>query len=129
MARTSKYDPLTAFLCRQQSDEITISFEDIESARLIGVKLPDSARVYRRWWSNEVRADARQCRAWVRVAWDVAAVNLGRKVVTFRRRNDMRSRPGRLSSEPCGGQDNVAGGGITRSAISLTTACISAEST
>jgi len=85
----SKYEPLTAHLkeLARSCQTVAIAFEDIEDADKIGVVLPRSAKQYRAWWGNEVRASSRQCRAWLDAGWEVQSVDLNREIVTFRRRS------------------------------------------
>jgi len=83
----SKYDRLTEFLTHQLSDEVVLSFEDIEDGDRIGVKLPDSAKTYRQWWENQVSPGARQCRAWLDAGWEVKNVDLNAERVVLQRRD------------------------------------------
>ena len=45
-----KYEPLAQFLRKQQTHEVRLTFGEIE--RIVGAKLPPSARKQRAWWSN-----------------------------------------------------------------------------
>jgi hypothetical protein len=45
-----KYEPLTKFLQAQHADRIEMTFAEIQ--KVIGTKLPSSAKLYRAWWSN-----------------------------------------------------------------------------
>jgi hypothetical protein len=81
----TKYYALTAFLQHQVSDEVTLTFEDLEDKGKIGIELPGSARMYRQWWENQSKPDARHCRTWLEAGWEVADADLAAKRVTFRR--------------------------------------------
>ena len=82
----SKYRPLHDWLQNQSTDQLTLSFDDIEDEDKIGVELPKSAREYRPWWGNEAKPGSRQCRAWLDAGWKVDAVDLSKEVVTFLRK-------------------------------------------
>ena len=43
-----KYEPLAQFLRKQQTHEVRLTFSEIE--RIVGAKLPPSARKQRAWW-------------------------------------------------------------------------------
>ncbi len=45
-----KYEPLGVFLRGQRSEEVPLTFDEIE--RITGVKLPPKAQHHRAWWSN-----------------------------------------------------------------------------
>ena len=80
----SKYSPLRRYLSGLPPDteEITISFDQVE--RIIGDKLPNSAKRYRAWWSNEESGGHVQSHAWMNANWVVETVNLNDKWVRFR---------------------------------------------
>ena len=82
-----KYDPLAAFLSKQQAKEVTLSFEDIADEDKIGIDLPRSAREYPEWWANESSPKTRhkQCLAWRQAGWHVKHVDLPREFVVFER--------------------------------------------
>jgi hypothetical protein len=82
----SKYQALTDFLNHQPSDEITLTFEDMEDSDKIGITLPPAAKEYRQWWENQASSEGRQCSAWLDAGWEVASVDLTAERVTFRRR-------------------------------------------
>jgi hypothetical protein len=81
-----KYDPLTAFLRRQVSDEVQLTFEDFADEDRIGIELPPSAKTYEQWWENQESPGARQCRSWLDAGWEVKKANLTAEFVVFRRR-------------------------------------------
>jgi hypothetical protein len=82
----SKYDPLTSFLRRQLSNEVRVTFEDLEDKNGIGIVLPQSAKTYRQWWENQESPGGRQCRSWLDAGWEVKEANLTAEFVVFRRR-------------------------------------------
>ena len=43
-----KYEPLAQFLRKQQTHEVRLTFSEIE--RIVGARLPPSARKQRAWW-------------------------------------------------------------------------------
>jgi hypothetical protein len=81
----SKYSPLKWYLSALPSDkeETTISFDQV--VRIIGDKLPNSARRYPEWWSNEESGSHVQAHAWMNAIWVVETVNLNDEWVRFHR--------------------------------------------
>ena len=79
------YEPLTAFLKRQLSNEIRLTFDDLEDTDVVGIVLPPSARLDRRWWENQESTNGRQCHAWLDAGWAVRDVRLGEECVIFQR--------------------------------------------
>ena len=45
-----KYQPLGQFLRKQRTNEVPLTFREIE--KIIGAKLPPNSQHYRAWWSN-----------------------------------------------------------------------------
>jgi hypothetical protein len=82
----AKYDPLTAFLQRQERDTIRMSFQRLEE--IIAAPLPPTARSDRTWWGNTFNRTRVQAHAWLNAGWKVDVVDLARELVTF-----MRGRP------------------------------------
>jgi hypothetical protein len=78
-----KYDPLTQFLQKQRSNEVQLTFDDLE--HVVGVVLPPAARTHRQWWENQVSSEGRQCHAWLDAGWAVRDVKLGEGYVVFGR--------------------------------------------
>jgi hypothetical protein len=77
----SKYAPLGAFLRRQRSDEVRMTFAQIE--RIIGTKLPPSTR-YRAWWSNNA-TNSVMTKVWLEAGFKSEQVDLESRKVVFRR--------------------------------------------
>jgi hypothetical protein len=48
-----KYERLGEFLRKQATDQVPITFDQIE--KITGAVLPRSAQLYRAWWSNNAR--------------------------------------------------------------------------
>lgn len=61
--------------------DVTLRFEEIE--KLIGAKLPKSARTYREWWANQDGGS--RAPHWRAAGFEVDSVDLGRGLVRFRR--------------------------------------------
>ena len=78
-----KYYPIQQYLLslRGYQTEITMSFAQFE--RIIGTKLPQSARIHRTWWSNELEGAHVQAHAWMNAGWKVESVNLQAEWVRF----------------------------------------------
>jgi hypothetical protein len=88
-----KYGPLRDYLAGLHSDDVQMSFAQIE--QLVG-PLPRSARAHRAWWSNGSTIEAR---AWQDAGWRVHSVDQAADRVTFARGT---ARPSRA---PAGIQD------------------------
>ena len=82
MNQGSKYNPLYSHLRRQGTEEVTLTFAQIEA--LIGERLPASARTQRAWWSNRKRG-AVQAQAWMGAGYHVEDLDLAQGRVTFRK--------------------------------------------
>lgn len=82
MNQGSKYNPLYSHLRRQGTEEVTLTFAQIEA--LIGERLPASARAQRAWWSNR-KQGAVQAQAWMGAGYHVEDLDLTRERVTFRK--------------------------------------------
>ena len=78
----SKYSVLKAFLHKQKLGEVPMTFGEIE--RVIGAKLPDSARTYRAWWSNNP-ANSVITKEWLEAGFKSEQVDMKRERVVFRR--------------------------------------------
>jgi hypothetical protein len=77
----SKYDRLHHHLNTRTARSVVLSFREIE--RMLGSRLPPSARKYAEWWANEAEPTSHvQCRAWLR-AGRKARVNLTAEMVEF----------------------------------------------
>jgi len=78
----SKYDALGDYLKRQGRDRVPMTFAEIE--KIIGAKLPPSAREHRPWWGNN-DANHVNAKAWLDAGFESEQVDMvGRKLV-FRR--------------------------------------------
>ena len=75
----SRYDALGDYLRTADKAGVTLSFSEIE--RLIGARLPASARSNRSWWGNTTRSP--QAAAWMRVGWMLTRVALPDGPATF----------------------------------------------
>lgn len=79
---SSKYRPLFVYLQSHNADEITLTLHEIEE--LLGVRLPQSARTQRAWWSNRSRG-AVQARAWMDAGYNVAEIDFAVQRIIFRK--------------------------------------------
>ena len=75
----SKYDKIHDFLVKQEGDEIELTFKQVE--RIVGAKLPRSARQGASFWGNDFSHS--QARAWMSAAWRTRDVSVGQEHVTF----------------------------------------------
>jgi hypothetical protein len=86
-----KYEPLAEFLNSQPMNEVRMTFEQIE--RVIGGKLPASAKNHRAWWSNNPNNSV-MTKAWLDAGFRSEQVDMkGRKLV-FRRAERRKSGSG-----------------------------------
>lgn len=76
-----KYGALGSHLAEVQAETVTLSFSDVE--RIIGGRLPGSARNHRAWWGNHEGNP--QARSWISAGWKVDAVNPSAGQVTLKR--------------------------------------------
>ena len=77
----TKYDPLQHHLDGLHADVWRATFADVE--RVLGFRLPDSARSYPAWWAND---QSHSCaRVWLDVGWRTSEVDLGSECLIFRR--------------------------------------------
>lgn len=76
-----KYAPLAEFLSSQTEDSCTLTLAEIE--RIIGRRLPRSARVHPAWWGND-RSHA-QARAWMAEGWRARPATRSLDAVVFQR--------------------------------------------
>jgi hypothetical protein len=77
-----KYEPLGQFLRKQRTQEVPLTFREIE--KITGVKLPPKAQHHRAWWSNNPDNNV-MTRVWLEAGFECAQVDMeGRKLV-FRR--------------------------------------------
>ena len=77
----SKYDPLFNYLKTLGKQSITLTFSDIE--KILGCKLPPSAREYDVWWDN---SHTQAVSGWWGAGYTVAQLNRYDETVTFVRR-------------------------------------------
>jgi hypothetical protein len=81
--RMSKYDPLCKWLRADSRKMIPATFRQIE--KILGFKLPGTARERPQWWANESKNASRhvQCKAWVNAGYHTANLNLHRETIDF----------------------------------------------
>lgn len=77
-----KYAPLRDHLSQQQTEAVPLTFAEIE--RIIGAKLPPSARKYHAWWAND-GAHHVNARAWLGAGYKAERVDIGRGRLVFRK--------------------------------------------
>jgi hypothetical protein len=77
-----KYDPLKSFLATRQTQEVPMSFHDIEE--LIHAPLPPVAYKHRAWWSNNP-SNSVMTRAWLDAGYKTERVDMGAQKLVFRR--------------------------------------------
>jgi hypothetical protein len=77
-----KYEPLARFLAAQSKPRVRANFREIE--RVLGFSLPQSAKEYEAWWSNNGSGHS-HAQAWLGTGWRTEDLNLGKSEVTFAR--------------------------------------------
>jgi hypothetical protein len=77
----TKYSNLGEFLRDQKNSSIALTFAEVE--RIIGYKLPRSAR-YPAWWSNNPSNNV-MTKVWLAAGFKTAQVDTERKKLVFRR--------------------------------------------
>jgi hypothetical protein len=87
----SKYEALGAFLRAQQTDEVPLSFSEIE--RITGARLPPSAAKHRPWWSNNANNSV-MTRIWLEAGFKTEQVDMASRKLVFRRMTTHAGRPG-----------------------------------
>ncbi len=86
MARRGKYHRLYTHLCALPGREWRATFGEIEA--IIGFELPDSARLYRPWWSNQAGGSGHsQALAWSMAGWETAEVDMDSETLLLRKRD------------------------------------------
>jgi hypothetical protein len=81
-AIVGKYEPLGAFLRGQRSEEVPLTFDEIE--RITGVKLPPKAQHHRAWWSNNASNNV-MTKVWLEAGYESARVDMSARKLVFRR--------------------------------------------
>lgn len=80
----SRYAPLTIFLQKVPINDVSISLSFKEIEQIIGDELPASARLYRVWWSNNLKVNP-QAQQWWEAGWRVSTIRMAEEVVVFTR--------------------------------------------
>ena len=76
----SKYKPLERHLRASKKRSLTLTFSQIE--KILGVRLPDSARRHAAWWSNNEGSHV-QAQAWMDPGYRTEEVDLSAEKLTF----------------------------------------------
>ena len=83
-ASRGKYAPLYRHLSARTGPQWRVSFSELEA--ILGFELPDSARLYRPWWSNQKRgAGHSHALAWQAAGWKTREVDLEAEALVFSR--------------------------------------------
>ncbi|MGH6877835.1 MAG: DUF7662 domain-containing protein [Rhizomicrobium sp.] len=78
----SKYGALGNYLRKRNSDEIPMTFAEIE--KVTGVKLPPSAYAHRPWWSNN-GTNSVLTKVWLEAGFRSAHVDMAGRRLVFQR--------------------------------------------
>jgi hypothetical protein len=77
-----KYEPLGTFLRGQRTQEVPLTFSEIE--KITGVKLPPKAQHHRAWWSNNASNNV-MTKVWLDAGFESAQVDMSARKLVFRR--------------------------------------------
>jgi hypothetical protein len=77
-----KYENLGAFLQKQRTREVPLTFREIE--KITGVKLPPKAQHHRAWWSNNA-ANNVMTKVWLNAGFESVQVDMEARKLVFRR--------------------------------------------
>ena len=77
-----KYEPLGAFLRGQRSQEVRLTFHEIE--KITGAKLPPKAQHQRAWWSNNASNNV-MTKVWLEAGYESSQVDMTARKLVFRR--------------------------------------------
>tara|TARA_R110002072_G_scaffold18076_3_gene68036 strand:- start:248 stop:787 length:540 start_codon:yes stop_codon:yes gene_type:complete len=78
----AKYTPLARVLSERSGHHWPTTFSELEA--ILGTRLPQSARLYPAWWSNNPSNNT-MTRVWVDAGWKTENVDIAGERVTFRR--------------------------------------------
>jgi hypothetical protein len=92
-----KYEALGAFLRAQRTDEVPLSFNEIE--RITGERLPPSAAKHRPWWSNNANNSV-MTRVWLEAGFKTEQVDMAGRKLVFRRTTAHAGGPGSSGGHP-----------------------------
>ena len=82
-AARGRYARLYRHLCARPGPEWWATFGEVE--RVLGFRLPDSARRYPAWWANSSGGGHSQTLAWQAAGWRTRHVNLAEETLLFER--------------------------------------------
>ena len=77
-----KYEPLGKFLRGQRTQEVPLTFGEIE--RITGAKLPPKAQNHRAWWSNNPSNNV-MTKVWLDAGYESTQVDMSARKLVFRR--------------------------------------------
>lgn len=75
-----KYEPLQAFLAAEKTNEVPMTFAEIE--KVIGQRLPPAAFAHRPWWSNNPSNNV-MTKAWLKAGYKTERVDMEARKLTF----------------------------------------------
>lgn len=93
----TKYEPLTRFLATQRTQEVPMSFTDIE--KVLGFSLPEKASGIRAWWSNNPSNNV-MTKAWLAAGYVTERVDMGSRRLVFRLAQDKGPASGAGKGDP-----------------------------
>ena len=95
----AKYDPLYEWLLsKSNAGEVVVSTTFSEIEDILGVPLPESAKIYRGWWGDEKKTYIDQKKAWIEAGWKVDHFDTRSEQVTFERADVPFAQPTSISN-------------------------------
>lgn len=94
----SKYGALGDYLKRQHRDLVPMTFGEIE--KIIGARLPASARTHRPWWGNNPTNHV-NAKVWLEAGYESEQVDMTARKLVFRKVR----KPQSASAHPRGSED------------------------
>ncbi|MGC1466708.1 MAG: hypothetical protein WA792_13340, partial [Pseudolabrys sp.] len=93
----SKYEPLGAYLKKQNKERVPMTFAEIE--KVTGVTLPASAIKHRPWWSNNPDNSV-MTKVWLDAGYESEQVDMAARTLVFHRMATAKAGEPSDSSEP-----------------------------
>ncbi len=95
-----KYGPFKAYLQQQIASQVPLTFTEIE--RIIGQRLPSSARKFPAWWSNNSSNNV-MTTAWLDAGYESEKVDINAERLVFRRARSPSKSPPAPAEDPLAG--------------------------
>ena len=111
----SKYDALGAFLSKQTTACVPMTFREIE--KVTGTKLPNSKQ-YPAWWSNNTWNNV-MTKVWLDAGYRTEQVDIAHERLVFRRVGQSGMQEGARAYQPEGSSQGHPGWGLLKGTFTL----------